>query len=79
VLKKHNASLHTAAEALNETVSAPGTFDAALPPDRDPTTGHASGHRHVPPDPARSSTRLSHRAWRRWTARADRTSHPPRA
>jgi hypothetical protein len=78
-LRKHNDSLHAAARALDETVSAPGTHDDAIPVGGDESTGHASGHRHVPPPARRTSARLSHRAWRRWALRADRTNHPPRA
>jgi hypothetical protein len=78
-LKKHNDSLHAAARALDETVSAPGSHDDALPAGGDESTSHASGHRHVPPPAPRTSARLSHRAWRRWALRADRTNHPPRA
>jgi hypothetical protein len=79
VLKKHNASLHAAAKALDEAVSAPGAHDDAPPPDLDQTAGHARGHRHVAPDTPSTSARLSHRAWRRWAVRADHSSHPPRA
>jgi hypothetical protein len=79
VLKKHNASLHSAATALNETVSAPGSYDGGIMPDPDQTTGHARGHRHVSPDDPKTSVRMSHRAWRRWATRADQTGHPPRA
>jgi len=79
ILRRHNAALHSAATALTETVAAPGVHDERLATtEADPDT-HAIGHTHMMPPERRTSTRLSHRAWRRSTPRADHTSHPPRA
>lgn len=78
-LWKHRVSLHAAAKALEDMVSVPGSHDDAILVGGDDSTGHASGHRHVPPPAPSPSARLSHRAWRRWAVRADRTNHPPRA
>ena len=78
LLRRRSASLHSATDALTDTVAAPGTHDEPFFPTED-VTAHAAGHRHMAPPLERPATRLSHRAWRRWTPRADHTGHPPRA
>jgi hypothetical protein len=79
MLRKRNARLHSVATALTDTVSAPGTRDEPLAVVDAGSPAQAPGHRHRIPPTERTTSRLSHRAWRRWSPRADHTSHPPRA
>jgi hypothetical protein len=78
LLRRRGAALHSATDALTDTVAAPGTHDEPFIPTED-VTAHAAGHRHMAPPVERRAARLAHRAWRRWTPRADHTGHPPRA
>jgi hypothetical protein len=77
-LRRPDAALHSAATALDDTVSAPGTHDEQFVPTASDPTAHAPGHRHLAPPEERSTPRLAHRAWQRWVRRADRTGHAPR-
>jgi hypothetical protein len=77
-LRRPTPALHSAATALDDTVSAPGTHDEEFVATATDPTAHAPGHRHLAPPERRSTPRLAHRAWRRWVRRADRTGHAPR-
>ena len=79
MLRKRNARLHSSANVLTDTVAAPGTHDQPLTLVEPNSPAQAPGHRHLTPVAERPTTRLSHRAWRRSSPRADHTGHPPRA
>ena len=79
LLRRRNTTLHAANKALTDTVAAPGTHDEPVIVADDASPAHAGGHRHMAPPERRATTRLAHKAWRRWSPRADHTGHPPRA
>ena len=65
MLRKRNVGLHSVATALTDTVSAPGTHDEPLVVVDAGSPAQAPGHRHRVPPAERTTSRLSHRAWRR--------------